>query len=363
MNRRLLLGLTTSALVTVAATFAACAESGAGHESTGGSGGSGAATSTGGGTTSTTSGSGGDDFDAGLNDAEPLPPPKLYAHTADTLYQADPEVTPLALVEVGKCDCLGGAGQSASMTDLAVDADGNLVAISTKNFYKLQIQGSTVHCATVTPLNNPTGIQFYGLTFAPKGVLAPDEEVLVAGNTAGELWAIDAQGNLEQHGTLGVVPADDGHGHTYDNAGQIWELSGDILFVANDGNPIGFATVRDCPTPPSPAGCNPVDTLIELDIGALAAATTQPVVKTVRGQIVKRTGCNDGVTGDYGNLYGIAAWKSSVFGFSRLPQNAGGFAVDVSIADGTACAIDTALDVAWYGAGISTLAKVDEPPN
>ena len=86
----------------------------------------------------------------------------------------------------------------------------------------------------------------------------------VAGNNAGELWAIDSGGTLTQHGNFGTVPANDGHGHTYPaaNKGQLWELSGDIVFLANGGSPVGFATVRDCPNPPSQTGCSTIDTLI-----------------------------------------------------------------------------------------------------
>ena len=80
-----------------------------------------------------------------------------------------------------------------------------------------------------------------GAGMAP--VTSGAREVLVAGNTAGELWSIDGQGNLAQRGTLGTVPKTDGNGHSYPtkNVGKAWELSGDIVFLANGGQPVKVA--------------------------------------------------------------------------------------------------------------------------
>src|SRR5262249_52428475 len=155
-------------------------------------------------------------------------------------------------------------------------------------------------------------------------------------------------GNLTQHGTFGAVPASDGHGHTYKNAGKEWELSGDIVFLANNGNPLGFATVRDCPTPPSTTSCNTTDTLIELDLTLLKTAGAQVVTKQtggVRGQIVKAPGCNDPTNTSYGSMYGIAAYQDKVYGFSHQ-----GYIVTIDNNDGTAClALQTTSD-SWAGA-------------
>jgi hypothetical protein len=126
---------------------------------------------------------------------------------------------------------------------------------------------------------------------------------------------------------------------------------------ANNSNPVGFATVRDCPNPPSQTGCDATDTLIEVDLALLGAATTGSVTKSVRGQVVKAAGCNDTTTTSYGQLFGIAAWQSDVIGFSHT-----GAIVRVSNVDGTGCMIlSTAADV-WAGAGVTTLAPVLPPP-
>ncbi len=330
-----------------------------------GAGGSGGSGGTGQGST-TSSGASMEDgglFDAGSGSGGGPPGDTiLYAHTDTTLFQLDPKSPKLELTEIGDFDCIGAldAGQDPSMTDFAVDKDLNLWGISATAVHKLSIQGKVVHCDASIALNNPT-VSFYALTFAPAGVLDPDKEVLVAGNSTGELWAIDDKGNLAQRGSFGLVPDDDGHGHAYAqaNRGKTWELSGDIVFLANEGNPVGFATVRDCPAPPETGGCNDVNTLIEIDVKAMKDATTQSVTKSVRGQIVKRAGCNDFIThDDYGNMYGIAAWNATVYGFSRA-----GNLVAIDTTDGSACLVHDYPLSRFAGAGVTTLAPIIPPPN
>ena len=354
MNRPLVFASLATASV---ALFAACTGGNAGTD------GSGAAAQAGaGGSTNTTTNTGGHVFfDGGVGgEAGGSAPSVLYAHTNTTLYSGDPTVSPLTLDLLGDFDCIGGAGQATSMTDVAVDRAGNVWAVSSNAIYRIEIQGAVVHCAQTISLNNPGGIRFYGLTFAPKGVLDPQKEVLVAGNNAGELWSIDDNGNLAQHGTFGIVPANDGHGHTYANAGKDWELSGDIAFFSNAGNPVGFATVRDCPNPPDTTGCNPIDTLVELDVNAIGGATSQSVTQSVRGQIVKAAGCSDAAAG-YGSVYGIAAWGGVVHGFSR--SSGDGYAIAIDNTDGSACLLDFFAGLSWAGAGVTTAAPIVAPPN
>jgi hypothetical protein len=290
----------------------------------------------------------------------------LYAHTDTVLYRADPAMQPVTLTRIGTFDCIGGTGQDASMTDVAVDKDGKLFAVSNTAAYPIEITGGTVHCMDTWTL--PSGAHFYGLTFAPAGVLAASE-MLVGANSAGELWAIGNTGATTQVGTFGNVPANDGHGHTYDsaNVGLPWELSGDIVFLTNAGSPVGFATVRDCPEPPYSTNCNAIDTLIEINVPALALGNTSSVTKSVRGQVVKGTGCNDpDTTLGYGSVYGIAAWNAKVYGFSRLRSGetlTGGNLVEISNVDGTACLVENYANDKFAGAGVTTLAPVIPVPD
>jgi hypothetical protein len=279
--------------------------------------------------------------------------PVIYAHTDTQLFGLEPGGE-IELSAIGTFNCVAQqAGQDAAMTDLAVGADESLWGIS--HNYVWPLEGAS--CGAPIALDNPDGVRFYALTFAPAGVLHPTDEVLIAGNTAGELWSIDGAGVLTQRGNFGIVPSTDGNGHVYANPGKAWELSGDIVFVEGDDAPIGFATVRDCPNPPETTGCNSYNTLIEIDVPKIASASTGPVIKSVRGLIVKGEDCDDASTGDYGNMYGIAAWGSSVYGFSRS-----GNIVEIDTNDGSACLVQAFQDLKFAGAGLTTLAEVIPPP-
>lgn len=322
-----------------------------GTSSTGGSGGTGF-----GGTSNGTGGSaGGISFGGQGGSAGAAPGPQvIYANTDTVLYKLDPQS--FALTQIGTFDCVGGNGEDSAMTDLAVDKSLHLWGISQKAAHPLTVQGTTVHCGTPINLNNPQGVSFYGLTFAPAGVLGSNE-VLIGSNSAGQLWEIDANGNLSEHGTFGIVPSSDGNGHSYQNAGKPWELSGDIVFLANNGSPIGFATVRDCPNPPSSYNCDKNDTLIQINVSALKTATTQSVTQAVRGEIVPGSNCSTPTSGNLGSFYGIAALNDKVYGFSRSGQ-----IVSVNTTDGTACLVQDYSNDKWAGAGVTTLAPVKPPP-
>ncbi len=280
----------------------------------------------------------------------PAPSYLIYAHTGKTLLKVDPSVSPMKLETIGDFDC-------ASMTDLAVDKNGKLYGVSSSAVYPLEIQGTTVRCGAAWPLKSGSGV-LYGLTFAPAGVLGV-EETLVAANSAGELWAIDTAGNATRVGTFGTVPPNDGHGHAYPakNVGKAWELSGDIVFLSNNGSPVGFATLRDCPNPPDPSGCSTTDTLVEIDVPKLKAGSTDPVTKSIRGQVVRNASCKDTAT-EYGSMYGIAAWNDKVYGFSY----SGAF-VEIFNKDGTACQLAEYSSWKFAGAGVTTVAPVIVEPN
>ena len=288
----------------------------------------------------------------------------VYASTDTDLFQLDPTAGDLPLTHLGTFDCIDPVnGPYKSMVDIAVDKDQNLWGITGHTVVPLTIDGATIHCGAKTTLNSSMPGQsvptFYALTFAPVGVLDPNKEVLVAGNSAGELWKIDGGGTISLHGSFGNVPADDGNGHAYDaaNVGKPWELSGDIVFLANNGSPVGFATVRDCPNPPSTTGCSKIDTLIEIDMEKFSQPSPSSVLKAVRGKVVKKAGCDDPTSSGYGSMYGIAAWNATVFGFSRT-----GNLVQVDGADGGACLVKTYSGDKFSGAGVTTLAPIIDPP-
>jgi hypothetical protein len=246
-------------------------------------------------------------------------------------------------------------GTIFSMTDFAVDKAEQLWGISAYAVHPLQVNGTAVACGAEIALQTPQDPRFYGLTFAPVGVLDAAKEVLVAGNNVGELWSISESGQLSLRGNFGTVPANDGQGHAYagTHVGKPFALSGDIVFLANGGDPVGFATVRDCDNPAMSTTCSDINTLIEIDVPKLDPGGSQSVRKSIRGQIVKRPGCADGTDGLYGDMYGIAAWKAKVYGFSRS-----GSIVEIDTTDGTACQVVPNTAKKFAGAGVTTLAPI-----
>jgi hypothetical protein len=291
------------------------------------------------------SSSGGLGGDGGTDGPAPADaPPLLYAHTDTTLFQIDPQkiATAGSAVMVGDFDCVSKTGAAKTMTDLAVGKDGKLFGVSEGAAFPLVIQGSVVHCDATWPLPQT---RFYGLTVAPENTLGP-QEVLFAADGEGGLYKIDAtSGTPTQVGTLGTDP----------KTKLPWALSGDIVFVANAGSPIGFATVRTCP-PNKP--CATVDTLIEVDVKAIKPGT-QSVMKSVRGDVTRGSWCmNSASPASFGSMFGIVAYKDIVYGFSR-----NGDIVEIHNPDGSACLVSSDTTRKYAGAGITTIAPVIAPVN
>jgi hypothetical protein len=304
----------------------------------------------------------------------------FYAHTNTTLYKVDSDDPQLGITEVGTFDCIAtdGGSLASSMTDIAVDKDGKLYGVAREYvFLDMTVSGNTVQCKGKEVRLQSIG-DFYGASMAPVGTLDPQKEVLVVADSAGDLYRVDtSNGQYTKVGNLGTVPANDGNGHPYDGAhiGKRWALSGDIVFLENKGQPVGFATVRDCNDPAAGSGCADIDTLIELDIKKLSSATpNQSVLRSVRGQIrVQNTGCpKDGDTKGYNRIYGVAAVGTSIIGFSRgrdrdAQGTGNGLVLRVDNDRGPGCLVadhsgTAATGGGWAGAGVTTLAPVTVPP-
>jgi len=285
----------------------------------------------------------------------------FYANDDHSLYQLDPVALDKGSMKlIGNFDCV--PSQTTVMTDIAVSKDGKLFGVSPTAAWPLSIQtakvqiaadagapdgGSAtatqtfVHCGTKWPL--AYGTHFNGLSFAPENTIAA-EEVLVGGNTVGNLYAIDStSGNPTIVGSLGVDP---------DN--QLpWGVSGDMVFMANNGAPIGFVTARTCT---STTTCDLVDTLLEIDVKALKLGNAGNVVKAIRGPIKRGASCNSGQT-QFGAIFGIVAFGAKVYGFSRW-----GDFIAIDNDTGAGCLDWTATGINFAGAGITTTAAVIAPP-
>lgn len=279
--------------------------------------------------------------DGGSATLAPSGAPRLYAHTDTTLFQLDPQDMGGRATVVGDFDCVGKGDPARSMTDIAVAKNGKLFGVSEGAAFPLVIQGSVVHCETKWPLPKT---KFYGLTVAPENTLNR-EEVLVGADSEGGLYEIDAASGIPtQVGTLGKDP----------KTRLPWALSGDIVFLSNFGNPIGFATVRTCP---SSGPCAAVDTLIEVDVKAIKRGS-QSVLKSVRGSVKRGVWCtNPASPASFASMFGIVAYKDVVYGFSR-----DGEVVEMHNSDGSGCLISKDPTRKFAGAGITTLAPVTAAP-
>lgn len=268
--------------------------------------------------------------DAGVGDGG-APKIVFYANTDTTLYQLDPDDLTKPMTKVGDFDCVGSGAATSVMTDVAVDKHGKVYGVSPAAAWPLTIEpGGVVHCDAKWPLEY--GTHFNGLTFAPENTVDVDE-VLIGGNAEGAIYRIDANtGATTQIGTLGTDPA----------SGKPWTISGDMVFLANGGDPIGYATVRTCSDATT---CDRNDTLLEIDVKALKPGT-QSVAKAVRGPV-----------NGFGSIYGITALHDKAYGFSRR----GDFIqIDSNSGAGTLMWADTTLKFA--GAGVTTIAPVTAPP-
>jgi hypothetical protein len=266
----------------------------------------------------------------------------LYAHTDTTLYQLDPKNVGGPMKTVGDFDCVGKTLAAKTMTDLAVAKDGQLYGVSEGAAFPLTVQGDKVHCEATWPLPQT---RFYGLTVAPENTVAP-QEVLIGADSEGGLYQIDpTSGTPTQVGTLGADP----------KTKLPWALSGDIVFLANSGNPIGFATVRTCP---ASGPCSTVDTLIEVDVKAIKPGK-QSALKSVRGPVNRGAWCkNSSSPQSFGSMFGIVAYNDVVYGFTRAGQ-----VVEIHNTDGTGCLVSSDTSLKFAGAGITTSAPVIAPVN
>jgi hypothetical protein len=290
-------------------------------------------------------------------DAPPEVVAKVYANTDDSLYEMDPTTKDVVLI--GKLTGLD-ATKTEHMTDIAVDADGNVFGISEfpstggGNVYQFTLPASAGPVTLTKKRALPATVHYFALAFAPKGVLGSDE-ALVAGDGAGTLWYVPTDGSAPTKvGDFGTVAAGDPGGGS---AGQSWQLSGDIAFFSNAGTPVGIATIRPC----TGTTCNPDnDVVVEIDMTALAT-------KNPKANLKKRF---LGSASGFGRLYGIGAWNDQVYAFQRFSGSAtsGNPAtlISISLVTGKGTSLKdfpdiTAAKNGWSGAGVTTAAKISLP--
>ncbi len=244
------------------------------------------------------SGSGSNDAGAGGDGSITGEATFVYAHTASTLYQVDPDT--LAISMVGPFVWSNG---SDSMTDIAIDKAGQMLGVSASSVYRVDV--TNAHATRLS--NGLTGL-FNGLSFVPAQMLGQTGDDVLVGtrNEDGAVFSIDPM---------------TGHATQIGDMGGGFSSSGDLVAVTN------FGTVQTADNGVS------ADRLVRLAPQTFAAT----VVGTDIG---------------FGEIWGIAFWKNKIFGFT----NAGEFVtIDPTTGVGT---LIQSNGPAWWGAAVTTAAPV-----
>lgn len=303
----------------------------------GSSGGSGSSSGGGSGGGSGSGGSGGSGGSSGglVGDSGSMPAGMsvIYAHTDSELYSMDPNSH--QVTDIGPFQVSGGT--TPTITDLAVDASGNVYVNSETAIYRAAIPTGSGTVALTLQTQLPSGSKFYALGFTPAGALESGQS-LIAGDSQGNLYYIDTSSASATPQELGGF-------------GGSWELSGDVVFFSSGGSTIGLATIRQC----SPSCDTHNDSLAEIDMSALAAAYTSHTPSTALLQQLLGSG-----TG-FGDLFGIGAWGNNVYAFSREQGGGSTPAQLVQIgSSGIGMSLQSFPNISsgWSGAGVTTAAPV-----
>ena len=376
-----LIGLTILSSMTAACSGATGSSSfGDGSDGGGGttgSAGDGGATSpgTGGGDAGELGGGGGGATDAtapGTPDAAVTVTTTIYAHTDSALYAMDPATKALRLI--GSFAGLGGGTGDTSITDLAVNAAGDVYVNSETVIYKASLPAGgagSVALTKVAAIAAQSGQKYLALGFTPANALgAGTGELLIGGDGNGELWSIDPGG--------GAVRRLGGFGNDPSIPGNILALSGDVVFYEGANHaPTGLASIRSC-TPSAtttgrPTCTGPSDYLAGIDMAALATAYASGTpAKSLNAGIYGGSSTAAGPGTGQRDVFGLGVWEGNVYGFTRNTTSKGGgtsppalILIETSGASAGKATIipqQVTFTNGWSGAGVTTKVTVNVPP-
>src|SRR4029077_1399672 len=99
----------------------------------------------------------------------------VYANTDSTLYSLDPQTKQITMI--GAFSGTSGATNDTNITDVAVNAAGDVYVNSESVIYKANIPQSpgTVKLTKLASISLQSGQKFYALAFTPAGALASGE--------------------------------------------------------------------------------------------------------------------------------------------------------------------------------------------
>ncbi len=281
----------------------------------------------------------------------------VYANTDDTLYSLDPQSN--ATTMIGAFAGTSGATNDSAVTDLAVNAAGDVYANTESVIYKATLPSTppgTVQLTKIASISLQTGQKFYALAFAPAGSLDTNE-VLIGGDGYGELFSIDTTNGATTHlGNFGPDPS---------KTGNDFALSGDLVFYLDANNkPTGLATVRSCLA--NTSTCTTTnDFLVGVDMTALANAYKSKTPATsLLGGIYGGSQTSVGPGTGFGHLFGLGAWEGKVFAFQRGNSTTKPELLQISTTtgQGTVLSNNFSFTNGWSGAGVTTTVTVTVPP-
>jgi len=313
-----------------------------------------------------------------------LPPPDgsvtmtskttIYAHTDTELYSMDPST--MAITDVGTFTGMGGSYYDTTITDLAVDAAGDVYVNSEQMIYKATLPATPGPGAKVQLtlfLNtDPTladggtlTTKYYALAFTPPNTLPittlPTGETLIGGDSNGEVWAIPATGPAVDVGNFGADPS---------NASNFLSVSGDLVFYTSGSTPTGLATIRSCSKSSSTGKvtCTKTnDYLAGINMTNLQANAAAKVnTASLLGGIYGGTATADGPGTTKAEIFGLGAWEGNVYGFARCygcydgGSNVPASLLQINPSTGAATAIGSPYTFTdgWSGAGVTTKVTV-----
>ncbi len=224
----------------------------------------------------------------------------VFAHTSTQLFRVSPDSFAVALVAPFTGDAAGD-----SMTDIAIDQDGQMIGISMTRVYRIDSQTAVTQRAGTGALPQT----FNGLSFVPRtlafGVDGPD--VLIGSRALdGKVFEVDpATGMATEIGDMGAG----------------FQSSGDIVGV------------RDFGIVATTGGTFGPDQLVRLAPSTFAATP-----------IGTDTGWSD--------LWGIGFWRGKVYGFAE-----GGAFVTIDTTTGVGTLVEDS-GRAWWGAAVTTAAPI-----
>jgi hypothetical protein len=249
----------------------------------------------------TSDGTGGTDSGSNVDSS------RVYAHSGSKLYRIDTKT--LQPQEIGPMTGLG----TQSLTDLAVDKADYMVGITLDKLFHVD---ATTGAVTLLKDLSQSANGFTSLSYVPQNLNDPaSADILVSANDQGDVFQIDpSTGNATKIGSYGSTSQ------------GIVRSSGDLIGVRDFGI---YATVD--------VGTLPNDYLARID-PVTWKATPLP----------NSTG--------YNNIFGLAYWAGTVYGFVDMGSGAGKI-IKIDPNTGSATELDAGA-VRWYGAAVTTDAPI-----